>query len=189
MNATPLAVTSTLFLFFVESRLAAPGWEGPLLVLFFLVGGGLAGGVEPARRRASAPSGCCWRRWSWPSCRFAGALTLGPGDVAAFAVICVLSGATIGADLTLLPAAFARRMAEISPKGGQGFGLWSLVNKATLAVAAALLLPLLGAAGFQPGAAGSPDEALALLSLLYAGVPFALKLGAVALLASTRLDG
>ena len=36
LNAAPVAVTSTLFLFFVESRLALPGWEGPLLLLFFL---------------------------------------------------------------------------------------------------------------------------------------------------------
>ena len=36
VNAAPVAITSTLFLFFVESRLAAPGWEGPYLVLFFL---------------------------------------------------------------------------------------------------------------------------------------------------------
>ncbi|MBT8459882.1 MAG: MFS transporter, partial [Boseongicola sp.] len=36
LNATPVAVTSTLFLFFVESRLGAAGWEGPLLLLFFL---------------------------------------------------------------------------------------------------------------------------------------------------------
>ena len=36
LNAAPVAVSSTLFLFFVESRLAAPGWEGPLLLLFFL---------------------------------------------------------------------------------------------------------------------------------------------------------
>jgi len=36
VNATPLAVSSTLFLFFVESRLGGAGWEGPLLVLFFL---------------------------------------------------------------------------------------------------------------------------------------------------------
>ena len=33
VNATPLAVSSTLFLFYVESRLGAVGWEGPLLVL------------------------------------------------------------------------------------------------------------------------------------------------------------
>ncbi|MFN3936060.1 MAG: MFS transporter, partial [Gemmobacter sp.] len=36
VNAAPVAVTSTLFLFFVESRLQAPGAEGPLLLLFFL---------------------------------------------------------------------------------------------------------------------------------------------------------
>jgi len=63
---------------------------------------------------------------------FAYTLTLSPGDVIPFAVICVLSGATIGADLTLLPAMFAKRMAAISPNGGQGFGLWNLVNKFTL---------------------------------------------------------
>ena len=36
VNATPVAVSSTLFLFFVESRLQSEGWEGPLLLLFFL---------------------------------------------------------------------------------------------------------------------------------------------------------
>jgi len=36
VNATPVAVSSTLFLFFVESKLDGAGWEGPLLVLFFL---------------------------------------------------------------------------------------------------------------------------------------------------------
>ncbi|MFM7333778.1 MAG: MFS transporter, partial [Tabrizicola sp.] len=36
LNAAPVAVTSTTFLFFVESRIAAPGLEGPLLLLFFL---------------------------------------------------------------------------------------------------------------------------------------------------------
>ena len=35
-NAAPVAVTSTLFLFYVESVLRAPGWEGPLLLVFFL---------------------------------------------------------------------------------------------------------------------------------------------------------
>ena len=37
---------------------------------------------------------------------FGCALTLGAGDTAAFAVICVASGAALGADLTLLPALF-----------------------------------------------------------------------------------
>ena len=36
VNAAPVAITSTLFLFYVESRLDAPGWEGAYLLLFFL---------------------------------------------------------------------------------------------------------------------------------------------------------
>jgi glycoside/pentoside/hexuronide:cation symporter, GPH family len=187
VNAVPLAVSSTLFLFFVESALRAPGWEGPLLVLFFLAAA------------ASAPF------WGWAAGRwgakpvllsamvlailtFAGVLALGPGDVAAFAVICVLSGATIGADLTLMPALFARRMASISPNGGQGFGLWSLVTKLSLAFAAVALLPLLEASGFRSGAADNPPEALVMLVYLYALVPCLLKLLAIALLLAIPLE-
>jgi glycoside/pentoside/hexuronide:cation symporter, GPH family len=187
VNAVPLAVSSTLFLFFVESALQAPGWEGPLLVLFFLAAA------------ASAP-GWGWAAARWGAKRtllcamvlaivtFAGVLTLGPGDVAAFAVICVLSGATIGADLTLMPALFARRMATISPNGGQGFGLWSLVTKLSLAFAAVALLPLLEASGFRSGATDNPDAALRMLTWLYALVPCVLKLLAIGLLIAIPLE-
>ncbi|MFT7371103.1 MAG: GPH family glycoside/pentoside/hexuronide:cation symporter [Octadecabacter sp.] len=114
-------------------------------------------------------------------------MTLGVGDITAFAIICVLSGATIGADLTLLPAMFAKRMAKIAPNGGQGFGLWSLVNKFTLAFAAVLLLPLLEGVGFQAGT-DNPQAALTLLTLLYALVPSVLKVIAIILLSFTKLE-
>lgn len=187
VNATPLAVSSTLFLFFVESALDAPGWEGPLLVLFFVaaaasapVWGWMAGrhGVKPVLISAMVLA----------IVAFAGVLALGPGDVALFAVICVLSGATIGADLTLMPALFARRMATVSPNGGQGFGLWSLVNKLSLAFAAVALLPLLEASGFRSGAADNPPEALRTLTYLYALVPCLLKLLAIGLLVAIPLE-
>lgn len=114
---------------------------------------------------------------------------MGPGDWVLFAFICVASGATLGADLTLLPAIFADRMAQISPSAAEGFGLWSFVSKLTLAFAAVTLLPLLERAGFQSGSASdSPQEALLLLALLYAGVPCALKVVAIALLAVTDLS-
>ena len=186
VNAAPLAVSSTLFLFYVESRLNAPGMEGPLLVLFFLAAAAsspfwswLAGKIGPRYALLSAMMLAIGS--------FAFVLTLGEGDITAFAIICVLSGATIGADLTLLPALFAKRMASVSPNGGQGFGLWSLVSKFTLAFAAAALLPILEANGFSAGDANS-DTALATLTYLYALVPCALKLIAVALLAATPLE-
>lgn len=187
VNATPLAVSSTLFLFFVEARLDATGWEGPLLVLFFL---------------AAALSAPLWSaaaiRWGEKRVllvamvlaiiAFGFAASLGAGDAGLFAVICVVSGATIGADLTLLPAMFARRMAQVSPNGGQGFGLWSLVSKFTLAFAAVLLLPLLEWSGFSAGPAPQPASALIALTLLYAVLPIMLKVAAIALLASTDLE-
>jgi GPH family glycoside/pentoside/hexuronide:cation symporter len=187
VNATPLAVSSTLFLFYVESKLGAPGWEGALLVLFFLA----AAVSSPvwsalARRFGAKPVLLCAMVLAVAS--FAYTLTLSPGDVIPFAFICVLSGATIGADLTLLPAMFAKRMAAISPNGGQGFGLWNLVNKFTLAFAAVVLLPLLERSGFSAGATDLSAEAITMLTVLYALVPSLLKLVAIGLLVATKLE-
>jgi GPH family glycoside/pentoside/hexuronide:cation symporter len=187
VNATPLAVSSTLFLFYVESKLGAVGWEGALLVLFFLA----AAISSPmwsalARRYGAKPVLLCAMVLAVAS--FAYTLTLSSGDVIPFAVICVLSGATIGADLTLLPAMFAKRMAAISPNGAQGFGLWNLVNKFTLAFAAVVLLPLLEKSGFQAGATNVPQDAITMLTVLYALVPSLLKLVAIGLLITTKLE-
>ncbi|MBK5925144.1 sugar:cation symporter [Rhodovulum sulfidophilum] len=187
INATPVAVTSTLFLFFVESRLGLPGWEGPLLVLFFLSAAASAPGWgRAARRFGEKPALLAGMGLSILAFGFA--TLLGTGDWLAFAAICVASGAALGADMTLLPAIFAGRMARIAPNAGQAFGLWSFVSKFTLALAAVAVLPLLQAAGFEPGETASPERALVLLSLLYAALPCVLKLVALALLAATPLN-
>lgn len=187
LNAAPVAVSSTLFLFYVESVLEAPGWEGGLLVLFFL---------------AAALSAPLWSRLAirfgdrrmlvlamiLAIASFSAVLWLGPGDTLPFAVVCLLSGAALGADFTLLPAMFSRRMEAIAPEAGAAFGLWAFVQKATLAFAAVILLPALDAAGFQPGDADTPPDALRLLTYLYALVPCVLKLGALTVLATTPLE-
>jgi len=187
VNAAPLAVSSTLFLFFVESRLDAAGWEGPLLVLFFLAAAvsaplwGLLASKHGERRVLLSAMVLA-------VASFGVTLTLGAGDAPIFAVICILSGATIGADLTLLPALFARRMSVIAPNGGQGFGLWSFVNKFALAFAAVSLLPGLEAAGYRSGSGDEPASALMALTVLYSAVPSALKLVAIALLLATKRE-
>ena len=187
VNGTPLAVTSTLFLFYVESRLGAPGWEGPLLVLFFLAAAISSPGWSALARRFGEKR-TLLTAMMLAVAAFGVTFTFVTGDVIRFAVICVLSGATIGADLTLLPAMFARRMAVVAPQGGQGFGLWSLMNKFTLAFAAVVMLPLLERAGFVAGATNIPVKAQDMLTFLYALVPLGLKLLAIGLLAVTRLE-
>lgn len=187
LNATPVAVTSTLFLFFVESRLNAPGWEGPLLLLFFVA----AACSAPLWSRIAQQYGAkptLMFGMSLSILAFGGAAFLGAGDVAAFAIICFFSGAAMGADMTLLPALFATRSAEITDEAAEGFGLWSFVSKFTLAFAAVVLLPLLDAVGFQSGDASQPEQALLALTLSYAVLPCGLKLAALALLAVTPLD-
>lgn len=186
VNAAPAAVSSTLFLFFVETRLQAPGFEGALLLMFFL-SAALSAPVWGALAERFGTKNVLLAAMVLAIVAFGSAVTLGPGDWVLFAIICVASGATMGADLTLLPAIFARRMAVISPSAAEGFGLWAFVSKFTLAFAAVLLLPALERAGFESGAADNPEAALVLLSLLYAGVPCALKLVAIGLLATTDL--
>lgn len=186
VNAAPVAISSTLFLFFVESRLSAPGSEGPLLLLFFLSAalaapfwGRLAQkyGARPVLLAAMVLS----------IVAFVFAVTLGAGDVVAFAAICAASGAAMGADMTLLPAMFAARMAKIAPGASGAFGLWSFVSKLTLAIAAVAVLPALDWAGFQPGAENS-QTALWALSLGYGALPCLLKVIAIAVLASLTIE-
>ncbi|MFC4671689.1 MFS transporter [Seohaeicola nanhaiensis] len=183
-NAAPVAVTSTLFLFFVEYRLEAPGLEGPLLLLFFLAAAISAplwgwAAVRCGLRRAMLAG------MVMAICSFTGAAFLGAGDVVPFALICVASGAALGADMTLLPAAFSAHVGSGTGNPGQAFGLWNFVSKFTLAFAAVTVLPALDAAGLSSDRPAG-DEALLALSLLYAVLPCALKLIAVWLLVSSR---
>lgn len=185
LNATPVAITSTLFLFYVESLLQAPGWEGPLLLLFFVSAAGSAPiWAKMAERYGAKPMLLTGMAVAMAS--FAAVLTFGAGDIWPFAVICVLTGAGLGADLTLLSAIFSRRVAAIAPDASHGFGLWAFVTKATLAVAALTILPVLDASGFAPGTQNS-QSALQVLTYLYAVVPLVLKALAMVLLARTPL--
>ena len=186
LNAAPVAVSSTLFLFFVSNALGAPAAAGPLLLLFFIS----AAISTPLWSRAATRFGA--RRSLMAGMvlailAFIWSTTLGLGDIMAFAAICAASGAALGADMTLLPAIFARRMAAIG-KGGEAsaFGLWSFVSKLSLALAAVTLLPTLEARGFTPAGPNSA-QALATLTLLYGLLPCVLKLAAITLLARTEI--
>ena len=186
VNTAPVAVSSTLFLFYVESRLQAPGWEGPFLLLFFL-SAALAAPFWGSLAESRGERPVLLTAMVLAIMGFGSAVWLGAGDIWAFGLICVVSGAAIGADMTLLPALFARRMERVSPGASEAFGLWSFVTKFTLALAAVTLLPLLEAGGFRPGMENGA-QALWLLGLLYGGLPCVLKLVAIGLLATTRFE-
>ena len=176
VNSLPVAVTSTLFLFFVADILRAETHAGALLVVFFAA----AATAAPAWTRLARRIGrkCALTAGMTLSVAvFLWAFTLGAGDVAVFYGIAAASGAALGADMTLAPAMLAAR---IRGGGGQVFSVWTFLQKTALAVAAGGALTGLGWAGYEPGTTDA--AALAALAAAYALAPCALKLLAMPLL-------
>ena len=176
LNSLPVAVTSTLFLFFVADILLAEGHAGFMLVVFFAA----AAAAAPAWARIAARTGrkpALTAGMSLSVAAFLWAYVLGAGDIAAFYAIAAVSGAGLGADMTLTPAMLAAR---IRGGGAQVFSLWTFLQKSALAVAAGAALTVLGMAGYEPGVADR--DALRALAAGYALVPGALKLLAMAAL-------
>jgi Na+/melibiose symporter-like transporter len=181
-NGIASAIPATLVLFFVADVLDAEAQQGMLLALYFVAG---AAGM-PLWIRLSAAIGKV-RSWGLAMlaaiAAFVWAAFLGAGDTAAFAAICVLSGLALGADLALPPSI----LADVIGRGGRMestgayFGVWTLATKLNLALAAGIALPLLAVLGYTPGT--DDPAALRSLAFVYAIVPCALKLAAVATLA------
>ncbi len=186
LNAAPAAVSSSLFLFFVEYRLGSEASAGPLLLLFFLS----AAASVPVWAWIAHVRGTKWTLlvgMIMAAVTFSFAVTLGHGDVWGFAVICLFSGAALGADMTLLPAMFSARVKMVHSGGGQAFGLWNFCAKFTLALAAVTVLPVLDHAGFSTQETNSP-HVLMVLTVTYAVVPTVLKLIALAVLYWTPIE-
>jgi len=186
LNALPGGLTATLFLFFVEDKLQAGGHAGPMLLLFF-ASAGLAAPLWSKAAARFGPKPAMFCGMIAAIFAFLWALTLAAGDWKAFYVISAASGAALGADMTLLPAMLSRRLASTGLDSVQAFGVWGFINKASLAVAAVIALPLIGYAGFAPGP-GNSEAALSALAIAYAGAPCALKAIAAGLLLMTPIS-
>lgn len=190
VNGAANALPAGLFLFFVEDYLAAPeaGW---LLLVYFLAAIlGVPLWTALARR---APKHRVWGGAMLYACAvFLAVPLLGPGDVAGYAAVCVLTGLALSADLALPPAIQADVVdvdtaAHGEQRTGLYFALWSVATKAALAVAGGAALIVLDMAGFRPGEANG-DGTLQVLVALYALVPVALKVLAVVLMWGFPVD-
>ncbi|MCB1930910.1 MFS transporter [Accumulibacter sp.] len=173
VNGIAAALPATLVLFYVADVLQAQTWSGAFLALYFVSGVAfLPLWVSLARRFGRVRSWIASMLVAVAS--FVWAWGLGAGDVWPFAVVCLLSGAALGADLTL-PAALLADISEAAgDSGGSGrsaqagayFGWWNLVAKLNLALAAGLSLPLLDIVGYRPGVAAATAGLAAVYCLL-----------------------
>lgn len=179
VNSLPVAITSTLFLFFVEDRLQLEGMAGPLLIVFFLSAGlSVPLWARMSQRIGSRPM--LLVAMPLAILGFIGAAFLAPGNLIGFAVICVASGAALGADMVILPAMFSVALTRAGLKASMAFGIWSFAGKLGLALAAFAVLPLLEGSGFAPGEIND-EGALSMLNFSYAVLPCILKLAALVL--------
>ena len=182
VNGVAAAIPATLVLFYVADVLQRPDMTAMFLVLYFIAG---AAGM-PAWVRIAARIGKS-RAWLLAMvlavAAFISAWFLGPGDVTAFAIVCVLSGLAFGADLALPASMLADVIDHDEGRDGRPdgayFGFWHLLEKLALALAAGLALPLLQALDYVPGAVASAGSAL---PWVYALLPCAIKLAAAMML-------
>jgi glycoside/pentoside/hexuronide:cation symporter, GPH family len=192
-NGIANGLPATLFLMFVQYRLQAPAWAGPLLLGYFLLG--IAS--VPLWVAASRVLGKhrAWTAAMAIAClAFAVVPFIPAGGVAWFALVCVVTGLCLGADLALPSSMWADVVdwdtAEMgTERAGLLFALWGVATKLALALAVGIAFPLLEVFGFVPGAAdGSASGGLLALAVLYAWVPVAFKLAAGILVFRFEID-
>jgi len=183
LNGLANGVPAALFFLYLEFTLGADTDTRAIFVLIYF-----AAGI------ASIP---LWTRLSrqfdkaatWCGAMFAAIVAfifvplLPDGAFIAFGIICIVTGMSLGADLTLPPAIqadvtdydewrFRRRRA------GLQFALWGMSTKLALAAGVGLSLPALEFLGFD---AQAPDEAGKFtLAVIYAWVPAVIKVTAIA---------
>ncbi len=187
VNSLPVAMTSVLFLFFVEDRLQLVGWSGPLLMLFF-ISAGLTVPFWTKRCQTIGARSTLLIAMPLAILGFVGAAFLPSGSLIAFAIVCGVSGAALGADMVILPAMFSIALARAGLKATLAFGIWSFAGKLGLALAAFIVLPVLDNFGYVPGAENDAG-ALSMLNITYAVIPCFLKLGAIFLVFTLPTEG
>lgn len=188
VNGIAAAIPATLFLFFANDRLALPQYAGLFLVLYFI-----AGAVSMPLWAATARRQGERRAWlasmALAIATFVWAYTLTSGAATAYAVICILSGFALGADLALPPALLAAVIGDagdIGKREGAYFGIWNWATKINLALAAGISLPLLQVLGYQNGS--TDPQGLHALAFGYAMLPCVLKSVAAMLLWRAPLE-
>ena len=177
LNTLPIALTSTLFIFFVQDYLKLEAFSGLYLMLYFL-GAALAmpiwsGLLKRFRTKHLLLSAMCASILI-----FIWAAILPEGSLYAFGLISILSGMAIAGELLILPMRFSLLLESNGLRMGQAYGIWSFINKSALSIAAIGALPLLALTDFEPGKSNS-DVALFGLVFAYSILPCMLKCAAI----------
>jgi Na+/melibiose symporter-like transporter len=188
VNGIANGLPAALFLAVVTDLLQVPDRQGPLLFAYFASAVAAVPLWAFVARRAGKHR--AWGAAMLLACAvFAFVPLLGAGDFTPFLLICLVSGAALGADLALPPAMQADvvdldELTSGQPRAGLFFAAWSMAQKLGNALAVGVGLPAVEAFGYAPGT----GQGLGALVALYAVVPVVLKLVAIALVWRFPID-
>ena len=146
INALANAIPPTLILFFLQDYLGAtPNQASGLLAAYFVAAAAAVPFWSWAAHRFRAKT--VWIiAMSIAVAAFGWTLTLDQSGLMAFTAICLITGVVLGAELVCPPILLGRRIDRERHRGtleASYFGLWNLVIKLALALAAGLTLPIL----------------------------------------------
>jgi len=184
LNGLANGIPAALFFIYLEHGLGAGAAERPLFVLaYFLAAIAAIPFWSTLSRRFGKHRVWCWAMAA--ACiAFAVVPLIPDGAFAAFAIVCVVTGMALGADLVLPPAIQADvvdydELRSGKSRAGLQFALWGMSTKFALAAAVGLALPWLEAAGFDPAA--PTDSGKSMLTVIYALLPVVIKVTAIAI--------
>lgn len=178
VNGIANGIPAALFFLYLDHGLGVEQADrSPYVVAYFVAAiAAIPAWLTLSRRTAKH------RAWCWAMilnvAAFSSVPFLGEGATAAFMVVCIVTGACLGADLALPPAIQAdvvdyERLRAGRNRAGLQFALWGMATKLALALSVGAALPALERLGFDPAA---PDpEGIRALTVIYALAPVVIK--------------
>ena len=191
INGLANGIPPALFVFYVNSVLKSPEFTGILLFLYFL--GALVGVPLWIFISNKLDKHRVWCYAMIYSCFiFIFVLFLEEYDLIFFAIICILSGLALSADLAI-PSSIQADIIDLEylktgkRLTGQFFAFWGLVSKAAIAISTGMALILLDIIGFKSDENNGKNILFA-VSFIYAGLPIILKMFSIYLMWNFKLD-
>ena len=191
INGLANGLPPALFVFYVNSVLKSPEFTGILLFLYFL--GALVGVPLWIFISNKLDKHRVWCYAMIYSCFiFIFVLFLKEYDLIFFAIICILSGLALSADLAI-PSSIQADIIDLEylktgkRLTGQFFAFWGLVSKAAIAISTGMALILLDIIGFKSDENNGKNILFA-VSFIYAGLPIILKMFSIYLMWNFKLD-
>jgi len=170
------SIPGVLVIFFVRDLIGAEHLTGLFLILYFVSG---AIGMPLWQKLSSKKS----IEMAWlismmlAIATFIWAYFIGEGSIIPYAIICVLSGLALGAELALPPALLSALIDKEQDETQTGlyFSAQTFLLKTTFALGSGLSFLVIGLSDFEPAVQNTP-EALHALSFTYALLPCLIKI-------------